>query len=258
MFGFFDYESLANQSLAKRSTYKNKSPFSYAVINGEVSPQLLKKVAKEFDIPSAWHRYDNAFEKKEARDNFEDLPHFTKMLLSEMNSVQFIRFLESLTGVESLITDHTFRGAGMHQIRNGGKLDVHVDFNWHPKLKLKRAVNVLLYLNEAWLYEWGGYLQLWNQDMSACHTLISPLFNNMVIFNSTETSFHGHPNPVQAPEGITRKSIAVYYYVSTGEYEAPHSTKFVPRPGDVTDPEIEDFRERRSTFQNYGKKESDR
>ena len=33
-----------------------------------------------------------------------------------------------------------------------------------------------------------------------------------VIFNTTKTSLHGHPEPLNVPDHISRESIAVYYY----------------------------------------------
>jgi hypothetical protein len=33
-----------------------------------------------------------------------------------------------------------------------------------------------------------------------------------VVFNTDSDSFHGHPRPLRCPPGMTRKSIAVYYY----------------------------------------------
>ena len=41
---------------------------------------------------------------------------------------------------------------------------------------------------------------------------ISPLLNRCVIFNTTKTSLHGHPDPLNVPDNICRESIAVYYY----------------------------------------------
>jgi hypothetical protein len=34
----------------------------------------------------------------------------------------------------------------------------------------------------------------------------------MAIFSTTDKSYHGHPDPLQCPEGMSRKSLALYYY----------------------------------------------
>ena len=67
-----------------------------------------------------------------------------------------IQFLETLTGIDGVIPDPYFVGGGLHQIKPGGHLEVHADFNRHTKLKLDRRINLLLYLNKDWKDEYGG------------------------------------------------------------------------------------------------------
>ena len=58
----------------------------------------------------------------------------------------FLEFLQSLTGIElSLIPDPYFWGGGLHEIKKGGFLKIHADFNIHPRLKLNRRINLLIY-----------------------------------------------------------------------------------------------------------------
>jgi hypothetical protein len=74
--------------------------------------------------------------------------------------------------------------------------------------------------------------------------------NRIVIFTTSNVSFHGHPDPLQTPHDVTRKSIALYYYtaLSREEYledkvecdslngfgcEETISTIFMPRPNEV-------------------------
>ena len=90
----------------------------------------------------------------------------------------------------------------MHQTEAGGFLRVHADFNRHPNFGLDRRMNLLIYFNEDWPEEWGGDLELWAEDMSSCRQKISPLAGRCVIFNTTSTSFHGHPHPLMCPEGV--------------------------------------------------------
>ena len=64
---------------------------------------------------------------------------------------------------------------------------------------------------------------------------IIPIFNRMVIFSTTDFSYHGNPDKVNCPKDQSRKSIAMYYY-SNGRpsYErklGDHSTIFRKRPG---------------------------
>jgi hypothetical protein len=140
-----------------------------------------------------------------------------------------------LTGIQGLVPDPHLWGGGLHQILPGGKLAVHADFNKYPHFKLDRRLNVLVYLNRDWQEQWGGQLELWNRDMTRCEQRILPLFNRMVCFSTTDSSFHGHPDPLRCPADRTRRSLALYYY-SNGrpaeEIGRPHTTLFQYRPDD--------------------------
>ncbi len=140
-----------------------------------------------------------------------------------------------MTGIEGLIADPHFEGGGLHQIERGGHLKVHADFNRHPHTQLDRRLNVLVYLNRDWQPEYGGALELWNRDMSRSEAQILPYFNRCVVFSTTSTSFHGHPEPLNCPEGRTRKSLALYYYTKdrpASERRDEHNTLFQARPGE--------------------------
>ncbi|KAJ1436499.1 2OG-Fe(II) oxygenase superfamily-domain-containing protein, partial [Ochromonadaceae sp. CCMP2298] len=136
----------------------------------------------------------------------------TRFLMDHMKSRAFVNFLQKITGIPALVPDPTDYGAGPHQIVRGGLLKIHLDFNFNERINLWRRVNVLFYLNEGWKEEWGGKLELWSADMQAREGSVEPLFNRMVIFAATEQSFHGHPDPLQCPHNVTRKSVAMYYY----------------------------------------------
>ena len=131
------------------------------------------------------------------------------------NSAPFLQFLEGITSIQGLIPDPYFSGGGFHEISNGGKLGVHADFRIHDRLHLNRRINVLVYLNKDWRDEFGGALEIWDRNMTAKFKSISPIFNRCVIFNTDDSSFHGHPDPLNTPDKVTRKSLALYYYTSS-------------------------------------------
>ncbi len=135
-------------------------------------------------------------------------------MLRELNSRQFVLFLETLTGIDNLIPDPYFIGGGAHMAGRGDFLKIHADFNWHHKLQAHRRVNALLYLNENWHEEWGGALEFWNKDMTGVVVSISPLFNRLAIFNVGIDSNHGQPQPNECPEDENRKALNLYYYTT--------------------------------------------
>ncbi len=165
----------------------------------------------------------------------EECDAAARQMFHFFNSRPMLEFLEGLTAIPGLIPDPYFTGGGFHETARGGKLGIHADFRINEQLHLHRRLNVIIYLNEGWKDEWGGALELWDRDMKAKRFEVAPLFNRCVIFNTDADSFHGHPEPLQCPEGVTRRSIALYYYTASESIyrELPNqSTMYQARPGD--------------------------
>jgi len=78
-------------------------------------------------------------------------------------------------------------------------------------------LNLLVYLNSDWDESWGGNLGLWSNESpespGSLEKEIWPKFNRAVIFDTTQNSWHGLPEPIQCPESQFRKSLAVYYLI---------------------------------------------
>lgn len=218
--------------------YVNAKPFPHIAIDNFFPPAVVDAVLAEFPKPGdiEWQKFQNAREVKLACREERALGPAARGLIWEMNSQVFLRFLEIMTGIEPLIADPQLSGGGMHQIQRGGKLGVHVDFNKHGPYQLDRRLNLLLYLNKDWKEEYGGHLQLWDKEMKQCEKKILPVFNRVAVFSTTESSWHGHPDPLTCPEGWTRKSLALYYYTNgrkDGADAPEHTTVFRERPGEV-------------------------
>jgi Rps23 Pro-64 3,4-dihydroxylase Tpa1-like proline 4-hydroxylase len=196
----------------------------------------VETALRDFPEPKQlpWDEFSDRNQVKLAFDAAERLPASIRDILYFFNSRPMLGFLEDLTGIRGLIPDPYFTGGGVHQIKPGGFLEVHADFNLNNKLKLDRRLNVLLYLNQDWKEGYGGHFELWSKDMSASVRKILPLFNRCAIFSTTSTSYHGHPTPLSCPPDRTRKSIAIYYY-SNGrpeeEVKEGHDTLFQARVG---------------------------
>jgi hypothetical protein len=216
------------------SSYVRAAPFPHVVLDDFFDPEILELVLAEFPKPGAirWQTFDNEREIKLASAAESSFGPATRLLLYHLNSITFLDFLSAVTGIANLIADPSFEGGGLHQIVRGGKLAIHADFNRHRCYNLDRRLNLLLYLNKDWREEYGGHLQLWNRDMTHCEAKVLPLFNRVMIFGTTDFTYHGHPNPLQCPEGMTRKSLALYYF-SNGrpaeEVSGEHSTLFRAR-----------------------------
>ena len=225
--------TLHHDATPLRDRYAAAEPFPHIVLDGLFDDEALDAVLREFPGPDGmkWRQFDSPLEKK--LGYYHETSNISKTVrefLNDMNSFEMLLWLEALTGIEGLIPDPYFGGGGLHQIEPGGFLKVHADFNVHPKLKLDRRLNMLIYLNKEWREEYGGQLELWDRDGKTCRKKILPTFNRTVVFSTTDTSFHGHPHPLKSPPGITRKSVSLYYYTAgrpADERSVAHDTLFI-------------------------------
>jgi hypothetical protein len=233
-----DPEALAVLADQRRDAYRNAEPFPHVVIDDFLPEQVLDTVLAEFPAPAheAWHRFDDPVQAKLGNRRVETMGPASRQLLHELNSGAMCAFVERLAGIDGIVPDPHLHGGGLHQIVRGGYLKVHADYNWHPRLRLHRRVNLLLYLNRDWREDYGGHLELWDTRMRRCVRRVLPIFNRCVVFSTTSVSHHGHPEPLRCPEGRSRKSVALYYYSRrrpAWEIRAPHSTLFRPRPREM-------------------------
>jgi hypothetical protein len=224
--------------------YRRARPFPHVVCDDFFAPAVLDRVLGEFPGPGEirWQRFRDPLQQKLASREEDLFGPFTRLLLGQLNSGVFVAFLEALSGVQGLVPDPHLLGGGLHQVERGGLLKVHVDFNRHPRLGLERRLNVLLFLNRDWQESYRGHLELWDPEVRHCERRILPIFNRLVVFDTTAGSFHGHPDPLQCPEGWTRKSLALYYYTTGTARERSENrartTVFRNRPGERVRPSL--------------------
>jgi Rps23 Pro-64 3,4-dihydroxylase Tpa1-like proline 4-hydroxylase len=227
-------------------SYKNAKPFPHIYFDEFLPLDAAEAALGNFPEPKqqTWTEFNETTQKKLSFNEVEKLHPSVRDTLYFLNSRPMLKFLEILTGIKGVIPDPYFAGGGLHQIRRGGNLEVHADFNYHPRLKLDRRINVLIYLNKDWKEEYGGHFELWNKEMTAAEQKILPVFNRCAIFSTTSTSYHGHPTPLNCPPDRTRKSLATYYY-SVGrpeeEVREAHSTLFQHRPGEARHASLKDI-----------------
>lgn len=230
--------NLKNYTDLSTVTYET-TPFEHCVIDNFITPALADKAYQ--DIMSLNPNNANSkFVNKESKheynkfgfSNIDNLPVYLRFIFRELTSKEFTITLENLTGIKDLIyDDYSLLGAGIHLIKSGGMLDMHTDFNTYENSKygkLDRRINLLIYMNKDWEEHYTGDLLLRGQDQSIQR--IKPLFNRAVIFNTTNKSIHGHPEILNTPDNVMRKSIALYYYTRNNkgdvdfEGDKPHTT----------------------------------
>jgi hypothetical protein len=215
--------------------FTKEAPFEHVVIEN-----FLKNPISIPDPDSSWNKYSNPIEKKFVTNTFSSFPEW-KRVVDSMQSHEFVMKLSDLTGI-NLESDPHLHGAGLHATPSGGKLDIHLDYEIHPVSKKQRRINIILYMNEEWKSEWGGALELWDKDRTKCVKKVEPGWNTAIIFKTSGSSYHGHPQPLSSPEGTFRKSLAMYYVSEPEPWVGGGSPRmkaeFFPLPGQQVDPRL--------------------
>jgi 2OG-Fe(II) oxygenase superfamily len=239
---FLPLEKMTRSAEAWAQQYRNNRPFPHIGVDDFFDEGIIRKLVASYpgEFDASWNRtYLDAGayeEQKLGLDRLEDFPPYIQQFVNALNSRVFVEFLERLTGIDGLIPDPYLLGGGLHMIPRGGRLAIHADFNTHRKLRLDRRLNLLVYLNFDWREEWGGAIELWDKDVRTKEKAYLPIANRIVVFSTTDTAYHGHPDPLTSPKGKYRRSIALYYYTNgrpEDERSDDHTTIFKMRPNEV-------------------------
>lgn len=231
----FENERYRQLGQRHKAAYNAADPFPHAVIDDFLPTELCEQLLAEFPTAEQidWLRFERHHSKKLATKGDNQFGPITRQVTSQFSTAACLGFLEELTGIAGLVPDPHFEGGGLHQIETGGFLKIHADFNYHKKLRLDRRINLIVYLNKDWREEYNGHLELWDREMTHCVRKILPIYNRCVVFNTTDWSYHGHPEKLTCPPDRTRKSLALYYYTNgrpEEEKSDSHGTLWQERP----------------------------
>jgi Rps23 Pro-64 3,4-dihydroxylase Tpa1-like proline 4-hydroxylase len=229
-----------------REQFLSNQPFNHIVIDDFFAPEVAEQLVAEFPTydSSVWNaHYNNPIENKKACNHWDKFPKTTYRAFHYLCSFEFENLVTDITGNMDVLSDMGLHGGGWHAHTTSGKLNIHLDYNIHPKLQLQRHYNLIVYLTPNWKPEWGGGLELWehgdNGKPSQLHTTVENRFNRAVLFDTTQNSWHGLPKDLTCPEGVVRQSMAVYYVTEPQEQADPRSRAlFVPHGEQANDPEI--------------------
>jgi len=190
-------------------------PFPHIAASNFLPIEIAKQAESEFNnfdklINSGGYRYGNL------HTNFtklNEMPKTVREIITFCNSDSFLKLLGEKFNIKNVIPDWSLWAGGMHKSRRDGHLTIHSDYLYQRKTNTRRVLNLLLYLNSDWKDEWNGAIELWNKKMTKKVKSLSPLLNNVLIFETSKDSNHGYPEKLLCPENTSRNSIALYYYV---------------------------------------------
>jgi hypothetical protein len=211
-----------------RGQYRTANPYPHLVLDGLFPDELLMQLLEELPpiTSEKWvhEHYDRHFKSnlRSAVYLGEQAFQFTSVL----HSAGFLYFMTEITGIKALLPDPYLSGGGYHVVPPGGLFDVHADRNMDIHSGLERRIAMLIYLNKDWKPEYGGQLEIWDQQATRCEKVVEPLFNRTVIFEIGDKNFHG-VRPIVESFGVSRRTFALYFHVASKDL-VPHSSIYTP------------------------------
>jgi hypothetical protein len=233
------HPAVREQVESLRRQFMTGEPFHHVVIDDFLEPGLCAQLIAEFPPFENKHAINERGEpgRKSAISAIARISPGYARFDALMKDPEFLLLIERITGITGLLYDPEYVGGGTHENLDGQDLDIHVDFNYHPSTHSYRRLNLIVFLNDRWETSWGGSLELlrdpWATAANDVRSVL-PVANRAVIFETTETSWHGFPRIALPPdEKISRRSLAVYFYTKSGprDVTAPsHATVYHQRP----------------------------
>jgi hypothetical protein len=221
--------------------FKAAEPFPHLVFDELLREDVARAISEEFPtFGEAVALGATVFNTPPFEKNKLQLSHVNRFpqkihsLAVSLISGTFLDRLCQISGLPLIKVDPNYIGGGIHLMKRGSRLDVHVDFNrlysWH------RRLNLIIYFNQDWSHEWGGQTELWsskNGILDKCEKRVEPKLGSALLFETSDRSFHG-VTPLTCPEGIERRTFSLYLYTleAPPEYDRQHSTMFQKRPGE--------------------------
>ena len=227
---------LLGRSEALRQQYLSAGPWPHLLLHDVLPAALVAAAEREcLAVPAgALRTVPTARLRKQEANDVAALGPATQALLDLLDGPLWVELVERVTGVPGLAPDASHYGAGLHRSRAGDFQQVHTDFTTHPVDGRHHRTSTLLYLNSRWEPDWGGTLELWPPDMSALGLRVLPRAGTVLLWETDRDTPHGLPDPVAAPDGAPRLSLASYLYAAppAGGIPRRRPTTFLRRPGD--------------------------
>ena len=249
MINQFDYDKLSKE-------FQEAKPFRHCIIDNffeDITALDLSNEFPDYNDPNIWSVYRNAIENKKLTPHWDLFPAKTYQAFTLMNKPEFVEKIKLITGIPNLIADYGMHGGGWHMHTRGGKLNMHKDYSIHPKLGMERRINIIIYMTPDWQEEWNGGLEFWSHDAEKnlpkeCVTKVFNKFNRAVLFDTTQNSWHGLPTEIICPDGVYRKSLAIYYISEPRtDAESHDRAYFAPTSEQANNQEILDLIKKRSS-----------
>jgi Rps23 Pro-64 3,4-dihydroxylase Tpa1-like proline 4-hydroxylase len=223
-------EKLESEAEAIREDFKADKGIKtrFTAIDDFLPEDVARKIFISFPGFEEMRLLDSFREKKYTSKTLEKFNPLISDITFAFQDERVIEKVADLTGITDPHGDPKLYAGGISAMAKGHFLNPHLDNSHDLEQKHYRVLNLLYYCSPDWKPEYGGNLELWNEDVTEAVEIPS-LFNRLVLMSTNDKSWHS-VNKVKV--GGARCCISNYYFSphSPNGYETTHVTYFKARP----------------------------
>ena len=200
----------------------------FATIDGLLPDDTARQVFAAFPRPDEMRLLSSFREKKYTSKALARHDPLVAEVLFAFQDPRVVSSVAALTGLTDAHADPQLYAGGISAMARGHFLNPHLDNSHDLDQTRYRVLNLLYYCTPDWKAEWGGNLELWNEDVTRAVEIPS-LFNRLVLMATNDASWHS-VNAVR--HDGTRCCVSNYYFSphSPNGYDTTHVTYFRARP----------------------------
>lgn len=199
------------------------------VIDNLLDASICKSIYDAF--PKDGKDFHNRASFREKKRTSADLSAYDKILTDITYAFQderVVNLVSTIIGFEKIEPDPMLYAGGLSMMFAGDFLNPHIDNSHDGDRRRYRRLNLLYYVSPDWKFEYGGNLELWDEEKLTPKTLLA-LTNRLVVMETNKTSWHSVSRvTINRP----RCCVSNYYFstISPDLTSYFHVTSFTGRP----------------------------
>lgn len=200
----------------------------FAAIDDLLPEDIAVRFFEAFPPTSEMRLLDSFRERKFTSKSLDRFDPVISDITFAFQDPGVIAKVAEITGIRDAVGDPHLYAGGISAMTRGHFLNPHIDNSHDGEQQYYRVLNLLYYITPGWKPEYGGNLELWDEDVKN-PVEIPSLFNRLVLMSTNDGSWHS-VNEVKT-DGV-RRCISNYYFSphSPNGYETTHVTYFMARP----------------------------
>ena len=180
----------------------------YVAIDDLLPIELCNEIYLKFPKVEKMRFMSSFREQKYTSKSFDEFDPILAEITFALQDPEIVGLIEIITGIKDQTVDPTLYAGGLSAMTKNNFLGPHIDNSHDGNRQLYRTLNLLFYVTPDWDVDYGGNLQLWDQNVKNNVTIHSK-FNRLVLMETTPTSWHS-VSPVKS--ALARYCISNYYF----------------------------------------------